>query len=819
MSENVAVRDYSKCWYCQNSDNDKNCPLRQPWKSPSGKLPEKLRLMYKSAAEQAKRLIELGKQSETFVLDNVIPNVTVEQLTNTMLEKKAVWHRNCRLSHDKQKVERAETEDLKRQASDDPNPSPVKTRRSFLEDTIEDQADDESDDKEPPCLICNKQGQARYGMCHQAATLGLHAKVLAAAQTTRDTLLLAKLSVGDMVAIDAVYHLRCLAGLYRRADAVKKKALHEDTEKLGGAMQAFMEIQAYIESLRGVNKFFSMSEITNLYMERLQELGVDRSKHTTRLREALVEAIPDLMAVQNKKSGKWELGFDESISEAIMEMKKHETAGEKIMKLYEASEIVREAIFKKRSEEREILGYASLNQSTEELDILLSFIINGFRVGKAHTQVNSTKKVIKSSNHLISFHAVERRSEHSNVLRHSRDSEEPFPMYMGIKTYLKSGKELLDEYFSHGLSTSYDRVKQLATDIANTLIAKWKANGVVLPSNAVKGVLTCCGFDNIDWNARNPLAQLLSTLHGTMFVVHQFVDREQPYTMIEVCAQQKGKKTVQELPEFYTKIDYSKYVLDLSEPYRIPLQNKSNTKLSNIGLNDSSLLDESLLESQKRWLKDTKFLIRKDELELNDFVSWSAYFGSKSEALSTPNMTSSALPIFLEKASEPAMIAKIMLLSKAVTEALNPGQTPWLETDEPLYRKAKRIQQKYVEELGEKELLLTMGPLHKEKMLWNASGELTHGSGYTSVLAASGICTSGTADAIESVSNILRTRYVKTVTVAAIELLKEDAYLTDLETHETNAVLDDEDVEGKCYNIYYEFIEDKFNSLVMNSIA
>ena len=51
--------------------------------------------LYKNAAEQAKHLIELEKQSETFVINNVIPNVTVEQLTNTMLEKKAVWHRNC----------------------------------------------------------------------------------------------------------------------------------------------------------------------------------------------------------------------------------------------------------------------------------------------------------------------------------------------------------------------------------------------------------------------------------------------------------------------------------------------------------------------------------------------------------------------------------------------------------------------------------------------------------------------------------------------------------------------------------------------------
>ena len=45
-------------------------------------------------------------------------------------------------------------------------------------------------------------------------------------------------------------------------------------------------------------------------------------------------------------------------------------------------------------------------------------------------------------------------------------------MYMGIKTYIVSGKDLLDEYYMNGISSSYDRIKQLAKDIANTLIAK-----------------------------------------------------------------------------------------------------------------------------------------------------------------------------------------------------------------------------------------------------------------------------------------------------------------------------------------------------------
>ena len=48
------------------------------------------------------------------------------------------------------------------------------------------------------------------------------------------------------------------------------------------------------------------------------------------------------------------------------------------MKLYEASQIVRESIFKRRSEEREILGKGSLCQSTDEMKMLLSFIINDF---------------------------------------------------------------------------------------------------------------------------------------------------------------------------------------------------------------------------------------------------------------------------------------------------------------------------------------------------------------------------------------------------------------------------------------------------------
>ncbi len=72
--------------------------------------------------------------------------------------------------------------------------------------------------------------------------------------SARHCVILAKLFVGDMVANDAVYHLRCLASLYRSAHSVRKETQeHEDTAQFG-ALQAFMEVQGYIKSLRELSK-------------------------------------------------------------------------------------------------------------------------------------------------------------------------------------------------------------------------------------------------------------------------------------------------------------------------------------------------------------------------------------------------------------------------------------------------------------------------------------------------------------------------------------------------------------------------------------
>ena len=59
------------------------------------------------------------------------------------------------------------------------------------------------------------------------------------------------------------------------------------------------------------------------------------------------------------------------------------------------------------------------------------------------------------------------------------------------------------------------------------------------------------------------------------------------------------------------------------------------------------------------------------------------------------------LPVFGEHANTPAMIHHAMLLIQQQTKYLNPGQTPVMTADQPLFALAKKIQWLKPDVLGE----------------------------------------------------------------------------------------------------------------------
>ena len=130
-------------------------------------------------------------------------------------------------------------------------------------------------------------------------------------------------------------------------------------------------------------------------------------------------------------------------------------------------------------------------------------------------------QVATSIGQQIIFNSVRCRSKKTGfVPRHIKERETPASLYLSMKLHLQTGsKSLLETMHKQGICVSYDRLKTFSTDIANSVIKHWEHIGVVVPPQAVKGVFTNGGFDNIDHNPSSITAA--SALHGTCISIQQ----------------------------------------------------------------------------------------------------------------------------------------------------------------------------------------------------------------------------------------------------------------------------------------------------------
>ena len=132
-----------------------------------------------------------------------------------------------------------------------------------------------------------------------------------------------------------------------------------------------------------------------------------------------------------------------------------------------------------------------------------------------------------------------------------------------MKLHLKTDSAfLVQTMHQRGLCVSYDHLQSFSTDITNSVISHWEQIGVVVPPQAVKGVFTTGGFDNIDHNPSSTTAT--SALHGICISIQQhfFSGNQQTENLTDILdPAEMGKKHVKSLPAYYTPMD-----LDVSLP-------------------------------------------------------------------------------------------------------------------------------------------------------------------------------------------------------------------------------------------------------------
>ena len=131
-------------------------------------------------------------------------------------------------------------------------------------------------------------------------------------------------------------------------------------------------------------------------------------------------------------------------------------------------------------------------------------------------------------------------------------------------------------------------------------------------------------------------------------------------------------------------------------------------------------------------------------IEQDSNLSWADYHASKvHESVNVVPSSSCLLPLFSEESKSIAMIKHSMSIAAKAIQHVNPGQTPCITFDQPLFAIAKQIQWRYPEEYGEKRYVVMMGGLHTEMTLMSCIGKWLEDSGWTSALVQSGITTAG----------------------------------------------------------------------------
>ena len=97
------------------------------------------------------------------------------------------------------------------------------------------------------CFICGEPSNTS-GL-HEAATFQVVKHVRTCAELLQDIELLVKLSIGDIVALDAKYHTKCLVKLYNRARKVKAEKIQSTSDWEIMSNFVFAELIIYIKEM------------------------------------------------------------------------------------------------------------------------------------------------------------------------------------------------------------------------------------------------------------------------------------------------------------------------------------------------------------------------------------------------------------------------------------------------------------------------------------------------------------------------------------------------------------------------------------------
>lgn len=765
--------DWFKCCLCQEDTGEPLSASKEGFKMLANNVPKFNELNSLPIPLDIRRLDEGGG------------------IERTMLDREAKYHTSCRLKFNNTKLKRAtDKADSKNKPKDDTCESPFTRRSSDVSVNL----------GIVKCFLCDEE--APLSSLREAMTMKINDRLKQCAETLQDKKLLAKLSAGDVVAQEMKYHPACLASLYNKAKACEKKneTKSSESETVTDVENiALAELVNYIfETARNGDEstVFRLADLVHMFDKRLYQLnGESTSIHSTRLKNMLMTKIPDLQAYMKGRDVL--LLFEKDVGPAISLACNYDDTSN----MAKTAEFVRAHMKEHKTKFKGPFTDEDIQNAVPRCLLeLVRMIEHGPDIQSQLENDVSQSDMAIAQLLMYNYHAkVPKKAE---VQRHSVERETPICIYIGLLIYAKTRKrQLIDSLFQHGLCISYHRVLEISTQFGQAVVERFLSEGLVCPTVLRKGIFTTSAVDNIDHNPSSTTAK--SSFHGTGISIFQHPSEDNSGEEREtvIIGKKPSSKRIPTLPDKYSNVKPAFLKKKPSPP---------NTPGILMKIPDDDYLVESI-KDEYEWLNAVH--LTSDDLE---HVSWSSFHSSRKRGPSVEVSLTSLLPLFQEAAHSVAMIKHAMDKVKEITSFLNPGQTPVITADQPLFVLAKQIQWEWPNLYGENKFVVMFGGLHIEMACFRILGDILRDSGWTGALIEAEIATSGTAESFLACFNVPRTRHAHQVTACALFELLMSAYEISNEGNLGNESVTFEDLMNWCKDKENAHPQFKFWSSVLN---
>jgi len=369
------------------------------------------------------------------------------------------------------------------------------------------------------CIFCSTSS----GKLHHCSTMGLDCDLRKMAEDLQDTGLMAKLSSGDLIAIEAKYHYNCLSTYKNRHRSFIRSQQSCDNTYVSEEKQilarAFAELVCHIEHcVENDTHIFKLSQLHNLFLEHLQYLGYCKDVHKTVLKKQLLEHFSEQCQAQSDGKNCL-LVFNEGFKKLLKESASFRDFESEAFLMTKLVKLMRKEIFGMLS--YQFSGnFASRCQENSIPTILKTFISMLLSGPNLQHQGDHESQACLTISQLIRFNIKSKRScAESN--RHCKDKETPLPLYIGLNIHTQTrSKKLVSNLHKLGISISYSRVIELENHLASAMCKRFQNEDLVCPSHLRNGLFTVGALDNIDHNPSSTIAQ--GSFHGTGISIFQF---------------------------------------------------------------------------------------------------------------------------------------------------------------------------------------------------------------------------------------------------------------------------------------------------------